>query len=139
MILAACVITFFAVCSGAKAVAEDAFVANDAEGATEITFPLEEAPTFDWLPSLDAAQNSTAPFDTETPVGSAAVPTLSSSHLPSDSHLPADAVEQTLIRTIAAVRPVVEERDWHVLPDGLMYHSYLAGPQEPRMSAILFG
>ncbi len=57
----------------------------------------------------------------------------------SSTQLPPDAVEQTVIRTISAVRPVIEERDWHLLPDGLMYHAYLAGPQEPRISAILFG
>ncbi|WP_146392861.1 DUF1207 domain-containing protein [Allorhodopirellula solitaria] len=32
-----------------------------------------------------------------------------------------------------------EEYEWIVLPQGLLWHSYLAGPQEPRISAILFG
>lgn len=30
-----------------------------------------------------------------------------------------------------------EQREWIVLPDGLLWHSYLAGPQEPRISALL--
>ncbi len=31
--------------------------------------------------------------------------------------------------------------DWacHLLPDGLLWHSYLAGPHEPRFSTVLFG
>ncbi len=28
--------------------------------------------------------------------------------------------------------------DWHVLPDGLLWRSYLAGPHEPRISTVLF-
>ncbi len=32
-----------------------------------------------------------------------------------------------------------DRRDWVLLPDGLLWHSYLAGPQEPRISALLFG
>jgi hypothetical protein len=53
--------------------------------------------------------------------------------------LPPDAVRQTVVHAISACRPVTEKRDYHVLPDGLLWHSYLAGPQEPRISAILFG
>lgn len=30
-----------------------------------------------------------------------------------------------------------EEWEWILLPDGLLWHSYLAGPQEPRISALL--
>lgn len=29
--------------------------------------------------------------------------------------------------------------DWYILPDGLLYRSYLAGPREPRISSVLFG
>lgn len=29
-------------------------------------------------------------------------------------------------------------RDWYVLPDGLLWHSYLAGPHEPRISTVIF-
>ncbi|WP_236621243.1 DUF1207 domain-containing protein [Rhodopirellula sallentina] len=133
IILCSCVFTVVAVCNAPQTVADDASVASDSEGAIENGFALGEAPAFVSLPLLDTTQNDATQNDTETPVGSAALPTLPS------SYLPADAVEQTLIRTIASVQPVVGERDWHVLPDGLMYHSYLAGPQEPRMSAILFG
>lgn len=32
----------------------------------------------------------------------------------------------------------VDDDDWHLLPDGLLWHSYLAGPQEPRISTVLF-
>jgi hypothetical protein len=28
--------------------------------------------------------------------------------------------------------------DWQILPDGLVWHSYLAGPKEPRLAAHLF-
>ncbi|WP_146515486.1 DUF1207 domain-containing protein [Rubripirellula amarantea] len=28
--------------------------------------------------------------------------------------------------------------DWHLLPDGLLWHSYLADPHEPRMSLMVF-
>jgi hypothetical protein len=32
-----------------------------------------------------------------------------------------------------------EEADaWHLLPDGLLWHSYLAAPHEPRISTVLF-
>ncbi len=31
-----------------------------------------------------------------------------------------------------------ETVDWHVLPEGLLWHSYLAGPQEPRNSLLIF-
>jgi len=55
------------------------------------------------------------------------------------SNFPADSVRQTVVQTIASRQPVSQKRDWQILPDGLMYHSYLAGPQEPRISAILFG
>lgn len=27
---------------------------------------------------------------------------------------------------------------WHILPDGLLWHSYLAGPHEPRISTVIF-
>ncbi|MCA9140803.1 MAG: DUF1207 domain-containing protein [Planctomycetales bacterium] len=28
--------------------------------------------------------------------------------------------------------------DWHLLPDGLLWHSYLADPHEPRISTVIF-
>ncbi len=28
-------------------------------------------------------------------------------------------------------------RDWHLLPDGLLWHSYLAGPHEPRIGTVI--
>ncbi len=28
--------------------------------------------------------------------------------------------------------------DWHILPDGLLWHSYLADPHEPRISTVIF-
>ncbi len=28
--------------------------------------------------------------------------------------------------------------DWHLLPDGLLWHSYLAAPHEPRISTVIF-
>ncbi len=28
--------------------------------------------------------------------------------------------------------------DWHLLPDGLLWRSYLAGPHEPRISTVIF-
>ncbi len=31
-----------------------------------------------------------------------------------------------------------EPWQWLALPDGLLWHSYLAGPQEPRISSVLF-
>jgi hypothetical protein len=34
--------------------------------------------------------------------------------------------------------PHVEDQ-WHLLPDSLLWHSYLAGPQEPRISTVIFG
>lgn len=31
-----------------------------------------------------------------------------------------------------------DDYDWYLLPDGLLWHSYLAGPQEPRISTVIF-
>lgn len=31
-----------------------------------------------------------------------------------------------------------ECKSWQVLPSGIIYHSYLAGPKEPRMAAVFF-
>lgn len=31
-----------------------------------------------------------------------------------------------------------DEYGWHLLPDGLLWHSYLAGPHEPRISTVIF-
>lgn len=33
---------------------------------------------------------------------------------------------------------LVEDYSWHLLPDGLLWHSYLAGPHEPRISTVIF-
>ena len=33
---------------------------------------------------------------------------------------------------------VVSEYDWRLLPDGLIWHSYLAAPHEPRISSVIF-
>lgn len=32
-----------------------------------------------------------------------------------------------------------EDRQWHLLPDGLLWKSYLAGPHEPRIATVIFG
>ncbi|MCM2372179.1 DUF1207 domain-containing protein [Aporhodopirellula aestuarii] len=55
------------------------------------------------------------------------------------SDLPDDVMQQSVVEAISGSLPGSQERDWRLLPDGLLYHSYLAGPQEPRISAILFG
>ncbi|QDV85727.1 DUF1207 domain-containing protein [Planctomycetes bacterium TBK1r] len=39
----------------------------------------------------------------------------------------------------ARPQPNPRSRDWHLLPDGLMWHSYLAAPHEPRISTVIFG
>lgn len=31
-----------------------------------------------------------------------------------------------------------DDRDWYILPDGLLWNSYLAGPHEPRISTVIF-
>ncbi|MFG0263343.1 MAG: DUF1207 domain-containing protein [Novipirellula sp. JB048] len=42
-------------------------------------------------------------------------------------------------RTVAALRtPAREAIGWTVLPDGLLYKSYLAGPHEPRHAMVIF-
>ncbi len=41
--------------------------------------------------------------------------------------------------TTGSVQSSRARNEWILLPDGLLWHSYLAGPQEPRMSAILCG
>jgi len=35
--------------------------------------------------------------------------------------------------------PSAVKDEWHILPDGLLWHSYLAGPKEPRISTVVFG
>ena len=32
----------------------------------------------------------------------------------------------------------VNRREWQLLPDGLLWHSYLAGPHEPRISTVIY-
>ncbi|QDV47563.1 hypothetical protein Enr13x_74730 [Stieleria neptunia] len=65
----------------------------------------------------------------------------------------ADLIEQTNFRNavtgdIAAfsddgcdpcLGSTAENDQWHLLPDGLLWHSYLAAPQEPRISTVIFG
>ncbi len=38
----------------------------------------------------------------------------------------------------ASPPPSQNGRDWQLLPDGLMWHSYLAAPHEPRISTVIF-
>lgn len=69
-------------------------------------------------------------FDDETPL------------LFAESHLLLDRVSDDC-DAICGVRQCVpsetsDDYDWHLLPDGLLWHSYLAGPQEPRISTVLF-
>ncbi|TWT71466.1 DUF1207 domain-containing protein [Crateriforma conspicua] len=65
----------------------------------------------------------------------------------------ADLIEQTDFResvtgNIAAfsddgcdpcLASTAESDQWHLLPDGLLWQSYLAGPHEPRISTVIFG
>ena len=65
----------------------------------------------------------------------------------------ADLIEQTDFRNsvtgdIAAfsvdgcdpcLGSTTENDQWHLLPDGLLWQSYLAAPQEPRISTVIFG
>ncbi|WP_231602715.1 DUF1207 domain-containing protein [Neorhodopirellula pilleata] len=65
----------------------------------------------------------------------------------------ADLIEQTGFRNsltgdIAAfsddscdpcLGSTTESDQWHLLPDGLLWQSYLAAPQEPRISTVIFG
>lgn len=37
-----------------------------------------------------------------------------------------------------SIQPSDDAYGWHLLPDGLLWHSYLAGPHEPRMSSVIF-
>ncbi|WP_302120586.1 DUF1207 domain-containing protein [Allorhodopirellula heiligendammensis] len=48
-----------------------------------------------------------------------------------------DGAQQVYIPAGSTSRSTSEQREWIVLPDGLLWHSYLAGPQEPRISALL--
>lgn len=63
------------------------------------------------------------------------VPAPASMPSPADWH--PELARQDVVQAISSRRPVSQKRDYHLLPDGLMWHSYLAGPQEPRISAIL--
>jgi hypothetical protein len=48
-----------------------------------------------------------------------------------------DFLELTACQPDAA--SLQDEFAWRLLPDGLIWHSYLAAPQEPRISTIIFG
>lgn len=52
----------------------------------------------------------------------------------------AEVVSQTPVVSVSPALPTdSQEYDWYILPDGLLYRSYLAGPREPRISSVLFG
>ncbi|QDV68657.1 hypothetical protein Poly24_23690 [Rosistilla carotiformis] len=40
--------------------------------------------------------------------------------------------------TFITAVPKQDEWSWQTLPEGLMWHSYMAGPHEPRISTVLF-
>ncbi len=44
-----------------------------------------------------------------------------------------------ICRQINLDQASTEDLDWYLLPDGLLWHSYLAGPHEPRFSTVIFG
>lgn len=48
------------------------------------------------------------------------------------------AAEQQAFLPSTSPQLTGDKRDWVLLPDGLLWHSYLAGPQEPRISAMMF-
>ena len=55
----------------------------------------------------------------------------------------ADAECEAICQAIAyrhevSSREVESGNEWHLLPDGLLWHSYLAAPQEPRISSVIF-
>ncbi len=55
----------------------------------------------------------------------------------------ANAEYESIFREItyrheASSRDVVTCKEWQLLPEGLLWHSYLAGPQEPRISTVIY-
>ncbi|MGV3483859.1 MAG: DUF1207 domain-containing protein [Planctomycetaceae bacterium] len=50
-----------------------------------------------------------------------------------------DALQSPTMSKLPAPSAAPQAYDWYLLPDGLLYRSYLAGPHEPRVSTLLFG
>ncbi|MCO8121682.1 DUF1207 domain-containing protein [Stieleria sp. TO1_6] len=52
----------------------------------------------------------------------------------------ADAECSQICEQVCPIIPGAEQqrRDWYLLPDGLLWRSYLAGPHEPRLSTVIF-
>jgi hypothetical protein len=83
--------------------------------------------------SADAAGSTVAPPETATqPVPATVV-------LPGEDSRAVTAV--SIGPAVACPSPVCRAAvdELHILPDGLLYHSYLAGEKEPRMAARLLG
>ncbi len=152
MVVRSRLFAILSVCASMAAVAIDvsaddsnAFAVNQSEDLPSL---MSVSGTFIESDLLESGLADERPV-VNAPIGSAINQSEVSQHSGTDlfgvpfvepiSSLPPDAVRQTVVQAISACRPVTEKRDYHVLPDGLLWHSYLAGPQEPRISAILFG
>ena len=90
------------------------------------TMPLAATPASVYEPGQQQFQMFDAPH--LGPSGSATVyNTIETPSLPPDTFLPEECIDYSC-----------EPWNWQLLPQGLIWHSYLAGPKEPRMEALVF-
>src|SRR5262249_4829663 len=120
--------------------------------ADDITLPPPPtiaAPTETTAPTFDVAARPPDPAAAPMPdVAAAAIPPDPAAAAPSEENVPFPDVEPSKDHVIRLDQPATGEPPcndaddngwvWQWVPTGIIYHSYMAGPQEPRSSIFVF-